>query len=87
MKKKLDPRFKMIDLEPIHKALEDEYIPDLPPGPIGRHRLVTALATRYGSNFRIIPGARKAIEHFDNETKNVKSLVEAKLRMDQNGRK
>lgn len=72
----------VIDLKPIQDAVGPEVaLPDLPAGPIGRFRLVETLRNRYGDNFRIIPGARNALKHFDQETEMLKSYVEKKAKI------
>jgi hypothetical protein len=71
-----------IDLKPIQEALGPEtQLPDLPAGPIGRFRLVETLRGRYGDNFRIIPGARNALKHFDKETDMLKAYAEKKVKI------
>lgn len=70
-----------VDLEPIQKFFQNEPLPDLPAGPIGRFRLVQLLQHRHGENFRIIPGAREVLNHFDKETENRKFFVNAKARL------
>lgn len=73
---KLDPEFGRIDLQPIAQVLGHENMPDLPPGPVGRFRLIHALSTRFGQSFKMMQGPRKALEHFDSETKHVRKFLE-----------
>lgn len=69
--------FSQIHLEPI-KQLLGELTPDLPPGPLGRLRLIEALRMKYGDQYRMISGARQAIEHFDSETDLIRGYMKAK---------
>jgi hypothetical protein len=55
-----------LNLAPIQDALGDE-MPEISPTPLGRYRLVTALQYKFGNNYRNIPKARAALEHFDSE--------------------
>lgn len=78
----LDSKFKAIDLGPIKAVLHDVELPDLPPGPVGRFRLVAALRNRFGNNYRIMEASRRALKHFDSETKLIKGYIEAKGKID-----
>jgi hypothetical protein len=51
---------------PIQQVL-GENTPDITPTPLGRHRLVSALMKKFGADYRNIPVARKALDHFDSE--------------------
>ncbi len=42
-----------------------EAIPEMPANAIEKHRLVTALRNRFGSDFRNIPGVRGLISEFE----------------------
>jgi hypothetical protein len=72
--------FLDIDLKPIQDALgPDIELPDLPPGPLGRFRLVQVLQNRFGNDFKTIGSARKALQHFDMESKMMRKFMEVKL--------
>ena len=72
--------FLDIDLKPIQEALGPEVqLPDLPPGPLGRFRLVQTLQNRFGNDFKTISAARKALQHFDRESKMIRGFVQAKI--------
>lgn len=73
--------FSNINLAPIREALPNVALPDMPPGPLGRFRLVQTLQARYGENFRSIQTARKALEHFDAETEQVREFMSMKERL------
>lgn len=57
-----------------------EQMPDLPKNRIGKFRLMSALAQRYGPNFRNLPMVSKIIKEFDSEieTENVIRLNKGK---------
>ncbi len=75
-----------IDLEPIKRAFSpNDPMPDMPAGPVGRFRLVSALQKKYGQDFRMMKSARDALSHFDKETAMLKKFVEAKGRHEGNG--
>lgn len=75
-----------IDLVPIKRAFDEgDQLPDMPAGPVGRFRLVSALQKKYGQDFRMMKNARDAIAHFDNETAMLKKFVEAKGRLEGDG--
>lgn len=44
-----------------------EAMPELPRNGVGRHRLITALQQRFGSNFRALPGVSNLVKEFDAE--------------------
>lgn len=53
-------------------------IPEMPPNPIGKHRLVTALKQRFGEGFRNIPGVAGLITEFDEKIKYEQRLAALK---------
>lgn len=60
-----------MNLAPIQSLLKDK-MPQITnsdghPTPLGRFRLVSALRNQYGDEYRNIPAARSALDHFDNE--------------------
>jgi hypothetical protein len=60
-----------MNLEPIKSVLGDQ-TPQITnsdghPTPLGRFRLVSALRNKYGDEYRNIPAAKGAIDHFDTE--------------------
>jgi hypothetical protein len=55
-----------MNLGPIKEVL-GENVPEITPTPLGRLRLVSALINKFGQNYRNIPPARKALDHFDSE--------------------
>lgn len=59
---------------PFQQALGDLYT-KVDATPIGRHRLLTMLKTKYGANYRNHPVSQNAISHFDSEQKRVENLV------------
>jgi len=59
-----DPNLPKLDDEPI-KAVLAEATPSLSLTKHGRMRLVSALAYKYGENFRNFQPAVKALKHFD----------------------
>jgi len=63
-----------LNLGPIHEVLGKENTPEISPTPLGRHRLVAALMNKFGENYRNIPLAKKALDHFDREHDYFKKL-------------
>lgn len=62
-----------MELGPIKEVLGED-MPDITPTPLGRFRLLHALATKFGQNYRNNGRALKALTHFDNEHKHFKLL-------------
>lgn len=74
--------FLDIDLKLIRDLLgPDVALPELPPGPIGRFRLVQVLQNRFGQDFKTVGPARQVLRHFDKETKYVRGFLEAKMNL------
>lgn len=61
------PKLQM-NMGPIKDVLGDD-MPEIGPTPLGRFRLISALANKFGQNYKNIPKAKKALDHFDNEHK------------------
>jgi hypothetical protein len=59
-------KFPEMNLVPIKEVLGED-TPEITPTPLGRFRLVSALRNKFGDNYRNIPSARKALDHFDDE--------------------
>lgn len=55
-----------MDLKPIESVLGED-MPKITPTPLGRYRLIHSLTMKFGQNYRNIPKAMKALEHFDSE--------------------
>lgn len=64
--RKEDEPSLQIHMGPIHEALDGQS-PELDETAVGRHRLISALTQRYGQGFKLIPAAKKALEHYDRE--------------------
>lgn len=62
---------------PIHQLLGDQ-MPELAPGPRGKHRLALALTQRFGENWRLNSQAQSAVHHFDTETERVRAFFISK---------
>lgn len=67
------------DVQPIQQALGDD-MPDVQMNQVGRMRLVDALSRKFGENFRAVPAAGKAIEHFDSEMGFFRELVRTMMK-------
>lgn len=66
-----------MQLSKLHEVL-GEKTPELPRNPVGRHRLVTALAQRFGPNFRSLPGVTDLMKQFDGEIEFERKLARIK---------
>lgn len=66
-----------IELSRLHEVLGDK-TPELPRNPVGRHRLITALAQRFGPNFRNMPGVSGLMRQFDGEIDFERRLAQLK---------
>lgn len=62
----LHPRVPKMNLGPIQEILGED-TPEIHPTPLGRMRLVMALRTKFGPNFRNHPKSVSALKHFDSE--------------------
>lgn len=62
-----------MDLAPIQEIL-GENTPEISPTPLGRFRLVSALRNKFGDNYRNVPTAKTALDHFDKEHQYFKLL-------------
>lgn len=60
------------------KKLFGDLMPELSPGPRGRHRLVLALTQRFGEHFRMNAEAQGALKYFDSETQRIRAHLIAK---------
>lgn len=72
-----DPKLPKANFAPIKLVLGD-LMPGLMPGPRGRHRLVLALAQRFGENFRMNTDAQRVLGHFDSETHKIALYLRSK---------
>lgn len=70
-------RFKDINMDTseIEQLLGAENVPELNAGPLGRLRLVQALQTKFGADFRSVPAASKALQSFDSQTDSMRELL------------
>jgi len=71
-----------MNLEPIKKILGDK-MPQITnsdgePTVLGRHRLASALRNKHGDEYRNIPEAKSAMDHFDSEHDYFKKLRKIK---------
>lgn len=55
-----------MNMAPIKAALGDDH-PEIHPTPLGRYRLISALRNKHGENYKNVPLAKRALEHFDKE--------------------
>lgn len=62
----LHPKMPQMNTAPIKEALGDD-MPEIHPTPLGRMRLVMALRTKFGPNYRNHPKSISALKHFDSE--------------------
>lgn len=62
-----------MNLKPIKDVLGED-TPDIGPHQLGRYRLIHALTMKFGANFRNLPKAKAALDHFDNEAKYYQAL-------------
>lgn len=66
-----------MDLKPIHAVLGED-TPAISPTPLGRMRLLNALKAKFGANYRNIPQASKALDHFASEMRYFDTLRNVK---------
>ncbi len=69
---------EFMDMTEVQSALDGKEVPRLPPGPLGRLRLVEALQGKFGKNFRQVEAARRAIKSFDRQTEQVRGALETR---------